>query len=711
MSDATLIQNTGKNSRSLEIDQSELKRIKENVESSREYFKSNYDRYNRSRKFLFKSAMDDAEIGTLQRMNKPPVEFNIGEAYVSRLLGEFSQQEPSFECTAKADAKIDMPLLQFVEAHLRNQISEANQQGWEYNSYKKTLSGGFTAWKVWTDFEHPYSFDEVIRFDEVFDPTLVGFDILARNPTKSDGRYSYELFPKTKEDMQAMGVDVGNIKFVDENSGFHWAYRNGKKEIILLCDYYEKVMKKVKIVKLADGSIIRMKEYNELLKRYELEGRIEQPPAIIATRMTNMTTIVRYLFTRDKIIAKEKTDFEHLPHIFVDGNSNLLRENESAPVEQVCRGYTYNLHGAQKLKNFAGQALAGELQNIVQHKWIVAKEAIPQDYADAYIDAQVASTLVYNHLYNNDTAVTLPPPREVARTPIPPQITETFNMMDNLSQTILGSYDASLGINRNQLSGVAIENGATQSNSAAMPYIVSYMHALNQLCTVFVTLMPKVYRTPRTMPVTLANGRKGYVDINQKNSIYVNFNPSSINVSVKAGVNFAIQKARAMQELDMLGKSFQVFGQFINEKGLKMIVDNLDIKGSDELKEMAQEYMDEIAQAKQAAANQQSPEQQMLQLRQKQLEQGDRKNQIEASKVGVQEYEAETARMTAEMKAHLSANEIAVKEAKSAAENIRSASELAIAEAQHHHDKAMDIAKHHHEVNKHNANMSHHEST
>lgn len=705
MSDTTMTvtpQKKKSHSMMMEIDQGELKRLRENVETSREYFKANYDRYNRERRFLFKSALDDAEIGTLQGMNKPPVEFNIGEAYVSRLLGEFSQQEPSIKCTAKEDSKIDLPQLQFTEAHMRYAITEANQKGWEYNSYKKTLSGGFDAWKVWTEYEHPYSFDQVIKFDQVFDPTLVGFDVLARLPTKADGRYSYELYPKTKEDLENMGIDVGSIKFTDGNSGFHWAYRNGKKEIVLLCEYYEKITKKVKIVMDAKGEVRRLKEYKEMVETYQLEGKIEQPPKIIASRMTEMTTIIRYLFTQNRILEKEKTIFEHLPHIFVDGNSNLLRENESAPVEQVCRSYTYNIHGAQKLKNFAGQALAGELQNIVQHKWVVAKEAIPADYKEAYIDAQVASTLIYNHLYNDNPQVVLPPPREVARTPIPQQITETFNMMDGLSQTILGSFDAALGINKNQLSGVAIENGATQSNAAAMPYIVSYMHALNQLGQVYVSLMPKVFKTPRTMPVALANGNIGYVDINKPGgTLFINFNPSLINVNIEAGVNFAIQKSRAIAELDMLGKSFQVFGQFINEKGLRMIVNNLDIKGADEMQDMAEQYMQEIAEAKKAAAQQPNPEQMMMQIRQEQVKQGDAKNQIEAAKVGVQEYEAETARMKEEMKAHIQSEQISVDKSKADAENIRSASQLAIAESKHHHDRALDMAKHHHELNKH----------
>ena len=42
---------------------------------------------------------------------------------------------------------------------------------------------------------------------------------------------------------------------------------------------------------------------------------------------------------------------------------------------------------------------------------------------------------------------------------------------------MLGSYDASLAQNDQQLSGVAIVEAATISNGAAMPYVINYMQS------------------------------------------------------------------------------------------------------------------------------------------------------------------------------------------------------------------------------------------
>lgn len=689
-----------------------LKKMVANVDSFREYFKENVRRYHYQRKFLYKSAIEDSERAVLAKTNKPPLEFNVSEAYISRKLGEFSKQEPSITTSAIEGMPVDEKQLEFVGDHLRYQIACESARGWQYNTFDQTLSGGFSAWKIWTEYSSSLSFEQIIKFGLVFDPTMIGFDVLAQHSTKCDGSYCYELFPKTKDELEEMGLDVRNVKEVPTNTGYNWTYRNLKDTYILVCDYYEKLKKRMNILLLPDKVVMREKEYNQMKKDWEEQGRIEQLPRVLATRRTDEIYVKRYQFTQNSLISEEDTDFEFLPIIFVDGNSKLIKDSNDSPVEQVTRGYTYNLMGAQRLKNFSGQALAGELQNIVQHKWVVAKEAIPAQYEDAYIDAQVASVLVYNHLYNDDPNIVLPPPREVARTPIPPIIVETFQLMDNLSQMIMGSFDSSRELGSNQLSGVAIGKREMQSNTASLPHNVKYMEAMTQLGKCYSSLLPKIIKTPRTMPVLSADNRKGYVNIapDEKgavhpDTIYINYEPSAIDVRIEAGIDFAIQKSQAIGEMIMMAKEMPVFNAFMNEKGLSLLVDNMDIKGAEQLREMSLEYMQEIEQKKQEASKQPSPEQIQMQLTQKKMEieqskvaQGEKDLTIKAAKVGVDEYDAETKRMSAEAKANTMQQEIAVKHAKAQAENIRSAADVAISEAAHHHNVRMDKAELHHKV-------------
>ena len=100
--------------------QDRLDRIKGSVRKSHDYFKSNYDRFNEFRRFVFESCLSSDELTMLETLQRPQLEFNILEAYISRLLGEFSKQEPDVMVVADDQTKADPMTMKVVEHHLRH---------------------------------------------------------------------------------------------------------------------------------------------------------------------------------------------------------------------------------------------------------------------------------------------------------------------------------------------------------------------------------------------------------------------------------------------------------------------------------------------------------------------------------------------------------------------------------------------------------------
>jgi len=200
------------------------------------------------------------------------------------------------------------------------------------------------------------------------------------------------------------------------------------------------------------------------------------------------------------------------------------------------------------------------------------------------------------------------PIREIIKTPAPPEIAQAFTGSDALIQNILGSYDASLGINNNQLSGIAIVEAATQSNSAAMPYVVGYLQGYQRAAQIYVDLLPKYYTTPRTIPILDKEGHRSSIKINQKEGMNMFYDANALNVVVKAGASFQVQKSRTiMMVKEMMGMS-PLFAQFIAEKGLNFVLDNMEGKGIEQLKQMVDSWLQELQQQKQAAMQQQQAE-------------------------------------------------------------------------------------------------------
>lgn len=580
------------------VERNDFDTIKGDVEKGYNYFRSNYKCYNDFTRFVFKTSITPSDASVNKEIDKPNMEFNILEAFVSRLCGEFSKMDPAFSVRGKEGVKIiDPRVIELVEAHLKAAFIGGDKNSLSYHIYRQILSGGYSVAKIFTDYADEMCFDQKIYVERVFDPTLTVFDPLARQSHKGDGRFCCELFPKSAGEAEEMyGSDIlKDVNFTRNSNiaSFNWSYRNQSEDIILFGEYFKKKMVRTKILKLANGHSVTEKQYEAFLQKWEDAGVMEQPPIVLKSRMTEIQTIDKYIITGTKIIDHKPTNFSMLPLVFFDGNSVIVRDDENSAAVQVVRPYVYQARDTQRMKNFAGQTLCNEIEGLVQHKWVAPVEGIPanKDYMKAYIEPQKASVLLYNQWKNGDPKMPINPPREITRTPIPPEITNTFTMADATVQTILGSYDAAIGVNDNDISGIAIMQGAMHSNAAAMPYTMGFIEGWARCGEIYLNLLPKYFVTPRTIPIMLPNGKRDFYEINKGNNIKFDYDVSALEVSIEPGVNFAVQKQIALKTIEHLMGISERFKAFIEQQGLEILLENIDIKGIDKLRFLAQEWM------------------------------------------------------------------------------------------------------------------------
>lgn len=697
--------------------QEKLASFKENVRIAHDYWRPNNERYNEMRRFVFQKSINEREIQMLEAMQKPTIEFCILPAYIDRQLGEFAKQEPSIMVSTDNEELTDAKVVRVVEQHLRHILCDSGNHHTAYEVFKDLLTGGFSCFKITTDYADSKSFHQVIKWDRVYDPTLCGFDPLARLSHKGDGDFCFENFPMKKDKFQELypWVDIKNIQYAKKFEGFNWSYSTNKGEkFIIVCDYYTKKRKETMIYQLADGSTVTKNEYK---KRVENLGPLDIAPEIITERKTSIETIDRYRMIENMVIEYAETDYTMFPIVFADGSSVILRGQDNQDVRQFTRPYVLHAVGAQRLKNMAGISLGHQIENMSQAKLMVAKSALPQEklFMEAYISPQSANVYVFNDKDSNGQPIGNPI-SPFPQLPCPPEIMQTFQAMDGLTQQILGSYDAALGINDNQLSGKAIIAAASNSNAAAMPFVVGYLQGLQRVAEIIVDLIPKYYTTPRTIPIRDAEGRKAYIKINPKpgevqnmqpgaqnpfmpqqggmdmganpltaimgawtgqagmldmaemgtgfpqqqsgnpgqlpsihkqqesntipgyeelNGISLDYDDNVLNVKVEAGVNFQVQKSQALTQIVALMQSSPTFGEFINTKGLSCLLDNLDIRGIDSMKEMVKEWQRQKEQEQMLEMQlkqkdmQNNPQQMLMQIEMQKMQQQAQKMQLE----------------------------------------------------------------------------------
>ncbi len=573
-----------------------LARIKQNIATSYLYFRDNYERFRRFQTYVFKESINDQQRAFLRKNVRPIVEVNILEAFISTLRGEFSEHEPSIFVSPSEGVPVDQKILDIVEDYIRHVLHEANKDSFSDDIYKDQTSGGFSVAKVYTDYSNPMSFNQEIYITKAFDATLCGFDPMARKSHKGDGKWCFEIMPFRLEDFKREfpQVETERLKYttIQENTeieGFMWSYKDIKEnKIILVVDYYEKIYKKTEIVKLSTGHTMTKADYKKLQKLWAKEQVFEQIPKVIGKpRKTMLQTICRYRVTQNAIIEYEETDYAMLPLVFFDGNSIHLSHDKINSTYQFTRPYVYHAKGMQDLKNFSAQGAATYLNNIVQHKFIIKEEAIPQadDYLQALKNIQRADNIVVRAYSENNPDKPIPEPiTPVVNPPAPPEILSVFQMTDAAIQTVLGGFASNLNKNDNDLSGKAVIELSSKGNAASKPYIMGYLAGLTQIANIIVDLIPKYWKGARTMPLKNKKGEQRYQPINSKDAPHLYYEEGAIKVNVDAGINFQVQKNQAVQQIIGLTQAMPKLAEFFNsEEGLPVLIKNLTIYGADNL--------------------------------------------------------------------------------------------------------------------------------
>jgi hypothetical protein len=700
--------------------QNDLARMKANVERSILYWKPNAKRFHDFQKFTFKTGLSASDKSSLNAAQKPILEFNIVNAPVSRQCGEFSKQEPSIEVSACAGKPIQPEIIEFIDGHLRYIFDDAKKRNVQYGSYRNSISGGFSHLKYWTEYENEMSFDQIIKVGKPYNDTMVGFDPMSKEIDKSDAEFYFELFPMDKEQFKKEHpkVDIDSLKFVKSDGLFNWSFRNQEQYVVIICDYYQKVKTKKKIVLLANNETMLKDEYEKEVEKWNAAGNAAQPPAVIEEDERDFIHIRRKRFIESSILEEKDTLYKINNIVYVDGDSVIIQDEDNANMEQFTKPYIYHTEGLQRLINFTGQVIGNDFESMVQHKFMIAEEALPtqEEAQEAWTNSQQAQLLVHKYYSDINPDQTLPIPQAVPRVGLPPEVVQTFNGGIQMLQNILGSYD--LSQNRQQISGDAIEEAALMSNGAVAPYIVNYMQSLTTLANGIVDLIPKINKRKRELPVILKDGTKKNVKVNQEGGISLNYESNHIQVNVQAGVNFSVAKNKALQQLTMLMKVSPEFSEFMMDVGLETLLDNVEFRNSDIVRakvkawqqkkaEMKKQQPDpEVIKAK-AMEQQAANEAKQLQLAETKLqlegEQISSKATLETEKLLIDKEKVDNERLNIMQKAGESQDKLEVGFAKAEAEEVRARADLGM--KAHHQDHTQfkelgELVIKHHEATK-----------
>jgi len=628
-----------------------LKYIKDSVEDWEQYWQENLDRYNTTYYFVCVSTLGNAEEQDLALMNRPAMQFNALESYGCKLMGDFAENEPGISVSAEDGIVADQGIadtVEVVEAHMRHDLEHSNNGNAGYKVHKDQLYGGYGAFEVYVDWQGSRSFDYEIPHKRV-NPTYCGWDPLATESHKGDGAYCYRKFYMTKEMVTAKyGKAIANkISYeTGDSATFAWSYQTSKQKVAIIIEFYWKYERLGKLIKLPKkltdipelsklGFTEKMdeKDYLEAVKAWEASGIIYPAPQPINERECTFTDIYRFTVCEKEILKKaELTDYDMLPIVFVDGNSVETLQAKGGAIKQITKPIFYNAMDAQRFKDFAGQSFAGELEMTQQSFMMGPAEAFDEQTLHNWLEPQRPSLLTYKAFYKDNPEHPIPPPHAIDRPQIPQSIPTAFFASDKLIETTMGFYDDRVA-NTPGVSGIAIKEAKLQSDASASPYRDAYFEALSRVAQIKLNLFPKFMKTPRSIPIMLRNGKRGFAVINseqlpeplpdadpeltQDRAVSMDYDPDSLLIKVRPGPSSALQKRQALDQLNSMMQTNPVMGEFIAGPGMEIYLSNVDIRGIDKLKAEIGPWQKQKEQ-QQAQAQQMAMQIQNLQLQMQQ---------------------------------------------------------------------------------------------
>lgn len=518
------------------------------------YFGENITRGKDDLNFVIRDQWTAVERSEFTRLFKPAMTFNKLYDNVKKIGGEQRKNKPDLivrSLTGNASqAQID------VRADLVRTISYQSQNDLIYQTaFKSALMMGYGAFQVCLDYESPRSFNKVIRYEMIPDPTRTAFDPKALKPHKGDGNYCARYYVFSRDEFFATYPYVTNpVSYLDPYMllDFQWQTR----DTITVCDYFVKEWFPLKIYYVQQGNqrvSLTEEEFSQLKKDHKKQLEIvsgteearkiieKLEPRVLTERQTQDYRIRHYRMIRNQIIEFSSWPSKYLPLVFVDGDSYFIEGR------QYTKSFIHEARDAQKCVNYFGSEIAAEVKNRRREQWLGTPDNIAgyeQDWRNPELQMGI--------LRANSDPKTGAMPVKMEPWDLSPAIMANFQRSTQDIREILG-FSETEALQGRDISGVARRERKLEGSMSAYVFFDNMNQAVEQGGRIVNDLLPYILGDDeRTLIVTKKDGKTQPITINQRaadGNVQNDLGKGDFDVEIDTGPSFAVQKEIALEFL------------------------------------------------------------------------------------------------------------------------------------------------------------------
>lgn len=513
---------------------------------------------------------------------RPVLTFNKLHTSVQQLANQARQNKPAIQIhpagggSSKDDAIVFQGIIRSIE------YDSSADQAYDI-ALESAASCGFGFFKYSAIYVDNHSFDQKLVVESIQDAFSVRLDCAAKKPDRSDAMWGFEELTVSKDSYrieygrEPFNLGIGG-EFARELQAEGWL----SDDEVRVCRYWEVqlVEKTLRHYKGADG--IFKPVYVEDLRDGEVDRDdidwLTDDDGDVKERKVQLRDVCAYIIDGAHVIDETPWDGSHIPIIAVLGKEIVVKSKR-----KLISLIRYS-RDPQTLHNYYKTMEAETIALAPKPKWIGAVgqfKSKQKDWQRANLD--MAAYLEYDPVEKNGAM--LPPPTWEAFDP-PVQALNAGSLMsaDDIKAGT-GFFDPSLGMQKSDQSGVAVQKLQNRGDISNFHFIDNLARALKWFGLQLLEVIPKKYDTERELEIIGQDNKRSVIKVNapyrdEKGRIKHHvLSAGRFSVLVSMGASYESQKAENFARLTELCQGNPQFLQIAGD----IIIENSDVIGADRL--------------------------------------------------------------------------------------------------------------------------------
>jgi hypothetical protein len=427
---------------------------------------------------------------------RPMLTINVMPTFVRQVVNDARQNRPAIK-VKPVGAAGNTRTANVFNGIIKN-IENVSRADIAYDTAMDfAVSAGIGYYRIDIEYEHPYSFDQVLRINRVPNVFSVFGDPYSKRADSADWNNAFVVDYMSKDEFQR---EYKGAEEVDWESTGYSALQDPwlNDEKVLVCESWERSTTKITLVKLSNGEILESPAYKNVKPLYDAMGI-----QVVAERPSQGSKVTQRMMTGAEILETTEWAGKYIPIVPVYG------EEINIEGRKLYRSLIHNSKDAQRMMNY-WRTTSTELVSLAPRVPFIGEEGAFDVEGEA---KKWASANSVSYAYLQYKRGYQPPMRQPLDGGGAIGAMGEAMAADRDIKNTMGMHEASLGQKSNETSGKAISLRQREGDVSTFHFIDNLNRAIAHGGSILVDLIPLVYTSERVVRIIQPDGKQQSIKV------------------------------------------------------------------------------------------------------------------------------------------------------------------------------------------------------